>query len=211
VKHALQHEEAGLPLSLPRCRRDTRTRTAVPVLEHVPTRGRECLCLTVFVKRSSNMLHDVVGIDVFHGDRNVAVVLCGPLRSWRQLSNLFGATAPSQRSNANEEFLELGTRNWSIHEDIPDPDSDGPEFSMPGELLWEHDITDVTVPEAPGQGLQDWANLPEEVWRPGDHLLFMQANMIDIEDPLIQREGATYWIAANQFELSFCHDVIGKA
>ncbi len=93
-----------------------------------------------------------------------------------------------------EAFDAFEGLHLSIHKDIPDPDGDGPEFSMPGELLWERDVTDVTIPEVPGQGLQGWANPPEEVWRPGDHVLFMQANMIDIEDPFIQREGEIYWL-----------------
>ena len=109
---------------------------------------------------------------------------------WFSVEGEDGSGAATGEAIAAVEFVHL-----SVHKDIPDPDGDGPEYSMPGELLWERDITDVTVPlDAPGQGLQGWATPAEPDWRREDHVLFFQANLTGIEEPFIQNEGEIYWL-----------------
>jgi len=54
----------------------------------------------------------------------------------------------------------------SFYADIPDPDGDGPLYSMPGELLWERDVLSEQVeciPEVPS--LQGWFE-PPDVFNP---------------------------------------------
>ncbi len=61
-----------------------------------------------------------------------------------------------------EDFVgQITNIHVSIHSDIPDPDGDGPLYSMPGDLLWEQDFHPAVVrgsqpvndPGAPGESL----------------------------------------------------------
>lgn len=88
----------------------------------------------------------------------------------------------------------LQSIHLSIHKDIP-VDESTTGYSMPGELLWERDITQVIVPLIPaGQGDQGWADPLGGIWRRPDHQFFFQANMIEIDRPFIQQEGEIYWL-----------------
>ncbi|MCP4375527.1 MAG: PEP-CTERM sorting domain-containing protein [bacterium] len=86
----------------------------------------------------------------------------------------------------------------SIHSDIPDPDGPtGPEYSMPGTLLWERDFTSTqfTVRDygTGDQGFYWPAGSTGGVW-PGDHTKYHQINFDNIANPFIQQEGTIYWL-----------------
>jgi len=88
------------------------------------------------------------------------------------------------------------TVHLSIHSDIPDPDGTGPEYSMPGELLWEWDALEATPVPVPVSGLQGWYDPYEGYWAAENHQLYFQVN-IDIPEAEAypQEEGTIYWLA----------------
>ena len=102
-----------------------------------------------------------------------------------------GGTWPLDQILDSMESIHL-----SIHKDLPVGDPNNPnDYSMPGALVWERDITEVIVPVLPaGMGDQGWAEPVNNVWRRPDHQLFFQANMIEIDRPFIQQEGEIYWL-----------------
>jgi len=83
---------------------------------------------------------------------------------------------------------------FSIHEDFPDPDGPGPEYSMPGVLLWDRwfypsDFMYITY----GTGDQGWAD-PPTIWNRPDHTNYYQINVEFIPDPFIQNYDEIYWL-----------------
>ncbi len=103
-----------------------------------------------------------------------------------------------EQDGLGDPMAVVGQIEWlrlAIHKDIPDPDGPtGPLYSMPGELLWEYYPPETQIPPVPGQGVQGWASPVEGEWRPDDHNLFFQGNIVDIPDPFIQQEGEIYWL-----------------
>jgi len=83
----------------------------------------------------------------------------------------------------------------SIHGDIPDPDSTGPLYSMPGEPLWQWDTFDATVVPVLIPGLQGWYDPFEGYWAVEDHQYYFQVN-VDIPEEIAfeQQEGNIYWL-----------------
>jgi hypothetical protein len=87
----------------------------------------------------------------------------------------------------------------SIHKDIPDPDGDGPLYSLPGELEWERDFfpgefIERHEPQYTGdQGFYVPADGTGGAFFP-DHHLYHQINIDNIRDPFIQEEGTIYWL-----------------
>ena len=91
----------------------------------------------------------------------------------------------------------------SIHEDIPDPDGSGPEFSKPGRLLWRGDfprtsydcVQVATVPRGEG-----WLNPGLSYVFPGDYMVFRYDFHLDKPwlQPFIQRGSpkrpVVYWL-----------------
>lgn len=82
----------------------------------------------------------------------------------------------------------------SIHADIPATPT---QHSMPGELLWARRV----FPGTPGfsirpygTGEQGWFDPKTGFWHRPDHLLYFQANIVNIPDPFIQQFGTIYWL-----------------
>jgi uncharacterized repeat protein (TIGR01451 family) len=91
----------------------------------------------------------------------------------------------------NPEGNPLGF-HISIHEDIPDPDGDGPLYSMPGTLLWERDVYFFnTTPMAPS--LQGWYE-PPSYYEEYNHELYFQYDIFFEEPYFNQVEGTIYWV-----------------
>ncbi|MDM8004964.1 MAG: hypothetical protein QUV05_02265 [Phycisphaerae bacterium] len=92
----------------------------------------------------------------------------------------------------------VGAVRWyqiSIHEDIPDPDGDGPLFSQPGELLWLRIFYPPEVTVKPyEQGEQGWYDPYNQFWVKPNHEQTWQYNINFIPDPFIQEKGKTYWL-----------------
>ena len=107
----------------------------------------------------------------------------------------------------SQDMFDLITNvHVSIHADIPDPDGSGPDFSMPGALLWARDFsaTEITVRDY-GTGDQGFYvpadGVPGGVW-PNDHNLFHQINIDHIVDPFEQVAGTIYWLDIQVTHLS---------
>lgn len=88
-----------------------------------------------------------------------------------------------------------------IHSDRPDPDGDGPRYSMPGEVLWQRifDVDQIHLsPDPWGEGEQGWADPIREIWHELDHNLFWQANIENIPRPFMQQGSderpVVYWL-----------------
>lgn len=88
----------------------------------------------------------------------------------------------------------------SIHSNIPDPDGDGPLYSMPGDLLWDMnfaaDAPNITFHEH-AQGFQDYYNPNTGEYWEYDHFKMFQCNIYNIPDPFIQRRDSIYWLDIN--------------
>jgi len=89
---------------------------------------------------------------------------------------------------------------FSIHADIPDPDGAGPEYSMPGDLLWMRTWTptydDV---EMVYEGSEDWYNPFYPMWLDDNHQMCYKYNYIlDPQDYFLQEGTAenpiVYWL-----------------
>lgn len=82
----------------------------------------------------------------------------------------------------------------SIHADIPDPDEEGPLYSMPGELLWERDVMFpefICTPEEPG--LQGWFE-PPDYYEEFNHEQYFRYDILFTEPYFYQEEGTIYWV-----------------
>jgi hypothetical protein len=101
---------------------------------------------------------------------------------------------------AGDNIGQIATILVRIHSDIPDPDGDGPLFSMPGNVLWERQFgeTEFTVRQY-GTGDQGWIepnpNNPPPTYFPNDHNLYFQVNIEDIIDPFYQVQDTIYWLS----------------
>ncbi|KKL88651.1 hypothetical protein LCGC14_1922560, partial [marine sediment metagenome] len=94
-------------------------------------------------------------------------------------------------SRMDEPFILL-----SVHLSIHTDDLSNPDYSQPGNLLWEADFDPSMFTVNPyGTGQQGWydPNPPEQVY-PGDHFMFYQVNIPRIPDPWIQEKGTIYWL-----------------
>ena len=81
----------------------------------------------------------------------------------------------------------------SIHADIPDPDGEGPLFSMPGELLWGRVIKDWDQELIDGP-LEGWYDPVTGINIPNDHTTFYRYDITNISDPFWQEDGTIYWL-----------------
>ncbi len=87
----------------------------------------------------------------------------------------------------------------SIYSDVPDPDEQGPLYSMPGILLWgpyEADPTRYMMRNIePDPPLAEGFFSPEagQFWE-NDHWDYWQYNVTEIPEPFIQTEGEVYWL-----------------
>ncbi|NQU23346.1 MAG: PEP-CTERM sorting domain-containing protein [Candidatus Nealsonbacteria bacterium] len=100
---------------------------------------------------------------------------------------------PAQQALAGMEYFHL-----SIHKDIPAAESPT-GYSMPLDPpVWERNFDPVQVVISPnvGQGVQGFATptVGPDGWRLDDHNLYYLANIMDIQDPFVQREGEIYWL-----------------
>ncbi len=74
------------------------------------------------------------------------------------------------------DYLPLGdpravSFNLSIHTDIPDPDGDGPEYSMPGEMICFYpDYMDFDVRVYADDLVEGWLEPPDNFEPDGDHV-----------------------------------------
>ncbi|UCE74629.1 MAG: hypothetical protein JSV56_02720 [Methanomassiliicoccales archaeon] len=109
--------------------------------------------------------------------RIVGFYLCG---SWR-----------------NDTVGTIDNIHFSIHEDIPDPDGDGPLYSKPGEAYpWRYEtggpITHVRQEVWPGQAWYD-PSIPE--WYEDNHdFAYRYEIFMDYEDGFDQVPGKIYWV-----------------
>jgi len=92
--------------------------------------------------------------------------------------------------------------HMKIWSDIPDPDDQGPEFSMPGEILWEYDVGPeaFSVREYGDPTAEDWfdPNIPE--WLDDNHQRAFQYNFFIDRDHAFMQEGTAdepkvYWLS----------------
>jgi hypothetical protein len=81
----------------------------------------------------------------------------------------------------------------SIFADVPDPDGQGPGYSMPGELLWTCYPEEVSF-AGPFPGYEGWASPAEGIWRMSDHRLYFQVSFTSISEPFFQQEDQIYWL-----------------
>jgi hypothetical protein len=81
-----------------------------------------------------------------------------------------------------------------IYADIPDPDGNGPLFSMPGGLLWEYVAAPYMV--ADSLGLQSWYDPLTGNFLPNNHVHYYK-NQLDVPLALQfnQTFGTIYWLA----------------
>ena len=89
---------------------------------------------------------------------------------------------------------------FSIHSDIPDPDGPGPEYSMPGDMLW----MSIWIPgpddvEMVYEGPEDWYNPALPMWINDNHIKCYKYNYIlDPLDYFLQEgtidEPIVYWL-----------------
>ena len=71
----------------------------------------------------------------------------------------------------------------------------GPNFSQPGQELWDSGVTIADLQTAPGgQGDQGWFDPYTGQAIPNDHHSFFQINLTDFDEPFIQEEGRIYWL-----------------
>jgi len=84
----------------------------------------------------------------------------------------------------------------SIHEDIPDPDGDGPEFSMPGALLWERDFgPGEFTEELAGGGEQGWYDPNTGFFLRPDHFSYFKYILpVPLGEAFVQEVATIYWL-----------------
>jgi len=89
------------------------------------------------------------------------------------------------------ETVQLGI--WSNY---PDPDGDGPLFSMPNQQVWGLDVSpgDFATRDW-GSGKQGWYNPISGDYKINDHIGIYQLNVVDITEPFYQEEGEIYWLS----------------
>jgi hypothetical protein len=88
----------------------------------------------------------------------------------------------------------------SIHADVPDPDGDGPLFSMPGALEWERvfypgefAVTEIDPDTYDPPASQGWYE-PPGYWEYPDHHMFFRYDIQNIPGPFVQTAGEIYWL-----------------
>lgn len=88
----------------------------------------------------------------------------------------------------------------SIHDDVPDPDGAGPEYSHPGVELWNADLNQGDFQmqyQFYGSGDEGWFDPGSGQGIPHDHVNYFQVNCINIADPFGQVAGTIYWLDIN--------------
>ena len=82
----------------------------------------------------------------------------------------------------------------SIHSDIPDPDDPGPQFSMPGQLLWQKTFG---PPQQPAEIIpvmrEGWLNPPSDYNSLGDTICFRYDFHVG-SNAFVQTNGTIYWL-----------------
>ena len=89
---------------------------------------------------------------------------------------------------------QITTATLSIYADIPDPDGDGPMYSMPGALLW----TMTEPPGPPGEepvSDQGWFNPLTGEYEYPDHNLWYRYDMQIPQGAFDQVAGTIYWLS----------------
>ena len=87
--------------------------------------------------------------------------------------------------------------------------SDNPEgpdgYSIPNEPLWSRDFGpgDFVVRDMEPYD-QDWFNPWTGDYRPNNHTMWQQINIVDIWDPFHQEEGNVYWLEIDMWGASSC-------
>ena len=88
----------------------------------------------------------------------------------------------------------------AVHADIPDPDGDGPAYSMPGPILWVHPFQPGTYLAMPYQpALEGWFTLPDQYIFPGDGMCWMYRFKVPQWEGFWQgrnvvADGSVYWL-----------------
>lgn len=90
-----------------------------------------------------------------------------------------------------------------IYSDVPDPDGQGPAYSMPGYIMWDQ-IFNAMGPDVQflsgGSGLQGFYDPYQIIYFPQDHVQYYRCRII-IPDPLIfiQTANTVYWLSISVF------------
>jgi len=145
---------------------------------------------------------------------------------WPQLPKLGGWDVEFSASTLADDWQCSGTRDvndihfwvsWAmnmlqpinnftvtIYSDVPDPDGNGPLYSMPGEALWVRTFAagDFTIHNMP-EDLQGWHDPSVGYWVPEDHTLWQQIDICNIPDPFVQEQGTVYWLGISFGQLPF--------
>lgn len=107
-------------------------------------------------------------------------------------------------SVAGDADTQIGTVNATIYKDVPA--GTGPAqlpYSSPGDQLWsqQFDASQFSVVYDYGTGDQGFADPQQgpDGWKRPDHQRYHQINIVDIDDPFVQREGEIYWLGLHVF------------
>lgn len=103
-----------------------------------------------------------------------------------------------------DRMMPISGFSIAIHEDIPDPDGDGPKYSRPGRILWKSSFHpgDYTIRDMEDD-LQSWFDPSSGEWAHNDHVRWQQIDICTIENPFKQEEGTIYWLAIDFGSLPF--------
>jgi len=104
----------------------------------------------------------------------------------------------------DNQVQSIGGFKITIYSDIPDPDRDGPAYSMPGQALWSKEFAsgDFLVHDMPSD-LQSWFDPSTGEYLAQDHRRWQQIDICTLDDPFIQKEGTIYWLAVDFGQLPF--------
>ena len=87
---------------------------------------------------------------------------------------------------------------WS---DIPDPDGDGPDYSRPGQLMWEYLSEDFAILPIDPPTLEAWYDPSKDpdLIVPNDHDAYFQYNVIipPTVEYFYQTAGTVYWLSVS--------------
>jgi hypothetical protein len=110
----------------------------------------------------------------------------------------FWFSAQQDWFNINEPLPEqIHNIHVSIHDNIPDPDGQGPLYSMPGNLLWQADYpVDLVNIVEDGAGVQDWWDPNTGEYVIADHTKYYRVDIDvgEIFSQFYQKRGRIYWL-----------------
>jgi len=110
----------------------------------------------------------------------------------------FWFSAKNDWFDIGDPWSQISNVHVSIHSDIPDPDGDGPLYSMPGDSLWAMDFGPyspfVTFSEYYPSGDQAWFDPNTGEYIPSDHAHIYECVIQNIQEYFWQEEDNIYWL-----------------